>query len=177
LGWARSSYLPGIRRLTQLFVGRLREGVVLGIVPILGVLSAYLHKPYTGPPCGAGYRSVAVSTDGRVLACPIAVREDWANLGNVNLGFKMMNIEDHLPEMCRNCEYRQYCGGRCLYAIKEGERYWGVDGVKAVDYVTRETIRIILEAGPEVKELVDRGVVKASDLYYDPILDSTEVIP
>ena len=177
LGWARSSYLPGIRRLTQLFVGRLREGVVLGIVPILGVLSAYLHKPYTGPPCGAGYRSVAVSTDGRVLACPIAVREDWANLGNVNLGFKVMNIEDHLPEMCRNCEYRRYCGGRCLYAIKEGERYWGVDGVKAVDYVTRETIRIILEAGPEVKELVDRGVVKAGDLYYDPILDSTEVIP
>mgnify|MGYP001626166002 FL=1 len=177
LTWAKSSYLPGVRRLVELFLSNLREGRVIGIVPILGVLSAYLHKPYRGPPCGAGYSSIAVSTDGRVLSCPIAVHEDWAVLGNVNTGFNLIGIESQLPEMCKTCEYRQYCGGRCLYAIKEGERYWGLDGVLTVDYVTKETIRTILEIGPEVKELVNRGVVKLSDLYYDPILDSTEVIP
>ncbi|MGC9136963.1 TIGR04084 family radical SAM/SPASM domain-containing protein, partial [Caldivirga sp.] len=177
LTWAKSSYLPGVRRLVELFLSNLREGRVIGIVPILGVLSAYLHKPYRGPPCGAGYSSIAISTDGRVLSCPIAVHEDWAVLGNINTGFNLIDIESQLPEMCKTCEYRQYCGGRCLYAIKEGERYWGLDGVLTVDYVTKETIRTILEIGPEVKELVNMGIVKLSDLYYDPILDSAEVIP
>ena len=175
--WARSSYLPGIRRLVDDFVNELKGGRVLGIVPILGILSAYLFKPYRGPPCGAGYRAVAVSTDGRILACPIAVREDWAVLGNVNGGFRLMNIEDELPEMCKACEYRPYCGGRCLYAVKEGERYWGSEGVRIVDWVTRETIREVLRIGPIVRDLINSGVVKPESLYYDPILDSTEVIP
>lgn len=177
LSWARANYLPGIRKLVNLFLSELERGRVLGIVPILGILSAYLHKPYIGPPCGAGYRAVSVSTDGRILACPIAVREDWAVLGNVNVGFKLMDIESHLPEMCRTCEYKQYCGGRCLYAIKEGERYWGKEGVLEVDEVTKETIKIILEAAPRVRELIEKGVINPNSLLYDPVLDSTEVIP
>ena len=173
--WADSNYLPGIRRLVNLFLRNAEEGRVLGIVPILGVLSAYLFKPYEGPPCGAGYRSVAVSTDGRVLACPIAVRERWAVLGNVSNGFKLMKIE--LPERCMKCEFRPYCGGRCLYALMEGENYWGKDGVEAVDYVTRETIRSILAIAPRIKELINEGIINGNELMYDPILDSTEVIP
>ncbi len=173
--WADSNYLPGIRRLVNLFLESAMEGRVLGIVPILGVLSAYLYRPYEGPPCGAGYRSVAVSTDGRVLACPIAVREGWAILGNVNNGFKLMEVK--LPERCMRCEFRPYCGGRCLYAIMEGENYWGRDGVEDVDYVTRETIRAILSIAPQIKELINEGVIKEEELIYDPVLDSTEVIP
>ncbi|GAB6946339.1 radical SAM/SPASM domain-containing protein [Vulcanisaeta sp. JCM 16161] len=173
--WADSNYLPGIKRLVNLFLRNAEEGRVLGIVPILGVLNAYLFKPYEGPPCGAGYRAVAVSTDGRILACPIAVREDWSVLGHVDTGFKLMNIQ--LPEMCMKCEYRPYCGGRCLYAMMEGEKYWGKDGVLAVDYVTRGTIKTILSIAPRIKELINNGVIKTEDITYDPILDSTEVIP
>ncbi|ADY00355.1 Radical SAM domain protein [Vulcanisaeta moutnovskia 768-28] len=173
--WADGNYLPGIRKLVDLFLRRAEEGKVFGIVPILGILNAYLFKPYEGPPCGAGYRAVAVSTDGRVLACPIAVREDWSVLGHINTGFKLMNIQ--LPEMCMKCEYKPYCGGRCLYAIMEGEKYWGRDGVLAVDYVTRETIKAVLSIAPRIKELINNGVIKTEDIAYDPILDSTEVIP
>ncbi len=145
------------------------------MVPILGILNAYLFKPYEGPPCGAGYRAVAVSTDGRVLACPIAVREKWAVLGDINNGFRLMEIK--LPEMCMKCEFRPYCGGRCLYALMEGEKYWGKDGVEAVDYVTKETIRIVLAIAPQIKELMNKGIINSNELIYDPILDSTEVIP
>ncbi len=174
--WANGSYLPGIKRLVSLFLRNAEEGKVLGIVPILGILSAYLFKPYEGPPCGAGYRAVAVSTDGRVLACPIAVREQWAVLGGVNDGFKLMKMS--LPETCMNCEFRPYCGGRCLYALMEGEKYWGGrDGVEAVDYVTKETIKAVLSIAPRIKELIKKGIINGNELMYDPVLDSTEVIP
>ncbi len=173
--WADNNYLPGIRKLVDLFLKRAEKGIVLGIVPILGVLSAYLFKPYEGPPCGAGYRAVSVSTDGRVLACPIAVREEWAVLGNVDNGFKLMNIR--LPERCMKCELRPYCGGRCLYALMEGEKYWGKDGVEVVDYITKETIKSILTIAPRIKELMNKGIIRDHEIMYDPVLDSTEVIP
>ncbi|MGC8570080.1 MAG: TIGR04084 family radical SAM/SPASM domain-containing protein [Caldivirga sp.] len=175
--WALESYLPGIDRLVEMFLRSLEKGVVLGIVPILGVLSAYLFKPYEGPPCGAGYRAVAVTTDGRVLACPIAVREDWAVLGDVYRGFRLMNIKEHLPEMCLKCEYRPYRGGRCLYAIREGLKYWGPDGVMEVDWVTRETIRRILSIGPRVRELIKGGVVKAEDVEWIKAYKSVKDAP
>jgi putative peptide-modifying radical SAM enzyme len=170
--WAYTSYLPGIRRLMEYFMSELRKGRVVKIVPFLGVLSAHFFKKYRGVACGAGYDSVTVSTDGRVLSCPIAVREKWAELGNLK-SFRL--LDEPLPEECRNCEYKNYCGGRCLYAIKE--KYWGEEGFKAVDEVTKEYLSIVLSHVGEIVELIKEGVIRLSDLYYDPTEDSTEVIP
>ncbi|GGP20342.1 radical SAM/SPASM domain-containing protein [Thermocladium modestius] len=170
--WAETSYLPGVRRLVELFVNELERGRVLGLIPVLGVLSAHFFEPYRASPCGAGYRSVAVSSDGRVLACPIAVREKWAVLGHIETGFKLM--EPELPEPCNSCEYRRYCGGRCLYALREN--YWGKDAEK-VDEITKETIKSILSIIPKAEALMERGIIDREALRYDPILDSTEVIP
>ncbi len=171
--WAWKSYIPGVKRLVDLFVSELRRGRVLKIIPILGVLSAHFFGGYEGSPCGAGYRSVAVSTDGRVLACPIAVRERWSVLGDINGGFKLMG--PHVPEECASCPYRRYCGGRCLYASTE--RLWGKEGWRAVDEVTKEYLNVVLSAVPAVEELVRDGIIGLEDLRYDPTEDSTEVIP
>lgn len=171
--WAYSSYLPGVKRLVDLFMRELRRGRVLKIVPIIGVLSAYFFEGYQGSPCGAGYRSVAVSTDGRVLACPIAVYERWAELGSVDRGFKLMG--PYLAKECASCPYRRYCGGRCLYAMIE--RDWGDEGFATVDAVTRKYLDIVLSVVPEVKELADKGIINLEWLRYDPTKDSTEVIP
>lgn len=170
--WAQKSYLPGVKRLIDYFMTELRKGKVVKIIPILGVLSAHFFKKYRGVACGAGYESVSISTDGRVLSCPIAVREKWAELGTVE-SFKL--LDEPLPEECRNCEYKNYCGGRCLYTIKE--KYWGEEGFKAVDDVTKEYLKNVLSLVPEINELVKEGVIRLSDLYYDPTEDSTEVIP
>ncbi|WP_069806702.1 TIGR04084 family radical SAM/SPASM domain-containing protein [Vulcanisaeta thermophila] len=172
--WAINNYLPGIRALVREFLNQAERGRVMGIVPILGILNAYLYKPYEGPPCGAGYKAVSITTDGRVLACPIAVREEWAVLGHVNTGFRTIKIE--LPPECQKCPYKPYCGGRCLYAIMEGRNYWNNE-VETVDWITRETIREVLKIAPKIKELVSNGVIKEEDIIYDPTQDSTEVIP
>ncbi|AMD30655.1 MAG: TIGR04084 family radical SAM/SPASM domain-containing protein [Acidilobus sp.] len=172
-GWAERSYLPGIRRLVDLFLRELERGRVLRMIPILGVISAHYFGGYPGSPCGAGYRSFAISTDGRVLACPIAVYERWAELGTVEGGFRPMGA--YLAKECAACPYRRYCGGRCLYSMIE--RDWGEEGFKAVDRVTRAYLDAVLSAIPRVDELVREGVVRLEDLRYDPTQDSTEVIP
>jgi putative peptide-modifying radical SAM enzyme len=170
--WADRSYLPGVRKLASMFLDSLRRGKVLRIVPFLGVLSSHFFGGYRGSPCGAGYAAISVSTDGRILSCPIAVREDWAVLGTVE-GFSLM--QDPLPEPCRTCELVSYCGGRCLYSMKE--MYWGWEGFMEVDYVTKEFIREVLKIVPEVEDLAERGVIRLEELKYDPTMDSTEVIP
>ncbi|QGA53381.1 TIGR04084 family radical SAM/SPASM domain-containing protein [Sulfolobus sp. E5-1-F] len=167
------SYLNGIKRLTDYFLSELRKGRVVKIIPILGVISAHFFGGYKGSPCGAGYSSVTVTPDGRILSCPIAVREKWAELGNVSLGYKL--LEDPLPDDCKRCEFKQYCGGRCLYAQKE--RYWGEEGFKAVDEVNKEYLRTVLSIIPEIERIIRDGKIRLSDLYYNPILDSTEIIP
>lgn len=168
-----TKYLEGIKLLTKHFLENLKKGKVIKIIPILGIISAHYFGGYKGSPCGAGYKSVAITTDGRVLACPIAVREGWAVLGDLRHGFRL--LEDPLPEVCKKCEVKDYCGGRCLYATKEN--YWEEEGFWEVDSITKEYIRIVTSIIPEVDNLIRRGVINLSDLRYDPIEDSTEVIP
>ncbi|AWR96486.1 TIGR04084 family radical SAM/SPASM domain-containing protein [Acidianus sulfidivorans JP7] len=166
-------YLEGIKRLTEYFLEKLKEGKIIKIIPILGIISAHYFEAYRGSPCGAGYKSVAVTTDGRILSCPIAVREEWAVLGNVKSGYKL--LEDPLPDICKKCEVKNYCGGRCLYSMKEN--YWGEQGFLEVDEITKKYIKIVISIIPEIDKLITNGVIRLSDLKYDPTLDSTEVIP
>lgn len=170
--WAKENYIPGIKKLVDYFIEKIWEGKIVKIIPFLGVISAHYFEGYKGSPCGAGYKSVTVTSDGRVLSCPIAVREKWAELGSVD-SFKLM--EDPLPEICKKCEYNRYCGGRCLYASKE--KYWGEEGFNIVDNITKEYLKMILSIIPEIDKAIRQGAIKLSDLKYDPTLDSTEVIP
>ncbi len=169
--WADDEYLPDLQLLIKLFINNLRNGKVLKIIPILGILNSILFKPFDHIPCGAGRYSFTVNTDGRILSCPIAVREDWAIVGNIKTGIK---YNETLPKKCMDCQYLRYCGGRCLYAHKEN--YWG-EAFDNICYVTRKTIDLIFKIVPEVKELIKNGRIHETDLYYDPLKDSTEVIP
>lgn len=172
--WAYTSYLPGLKKLLNVFLNELRKGKVLKIIPFLGVISAHYFQAYRSSPCGAGFNSISVKTDGSIIACPIAVREKWAILGDVNKGFRF--LEDPISDdRCKKCEYLRYCGGRCLFARKE--KYWGDEGFEIIDEVTKEYLRLVLSIIPEIDNLILNGIIKKEDLYYDPTKDSTEVIP
>lgn len=173
LDWAYSSYLPGIRRLRDLFVEEAGRGRVLGIVPFLGIYRALLFKPFDWVPCGAGRTAFAVNTDGRILACPIAVAEGWAEVGDVKRGLSRPALR--LDGRCARCEYKHVCGGRCLYV--HYERYWGEEGFDAVCRVTKEAIKALEEAAGRLRELIERGAAPKDPFLYEPTLDSTEAIP
>jgi len=171
--WGRLSYIPGIRRLMDYFMENLERGRILKIIPFLGVISLHYFPKLRGAACGAGYSSVTVSTDGRILSCPIAVNEDWSELGHINKGFRL--IYDDYPEECKGCSYLKYCGGRCLYANKE--RYWGDEGWREIDQLTKEYLGIVLGKIGRINELISSNIIRMDDLKYDPMRDSTEIIP
>jgi putative peptide-modifying radical SAM enzyme len=173
LRWAEAEYLPGVAKLRDLFLAEAERGRVLGVVPILGIYRALLVKPYDWVPCGAGKHSFAINTDGRVFHCPIAVSEKWATAGHIKIGLN--GGTPRLKDKCLRCEYRHICGGRCLYTHYED--YWGEEGFDAVCAVTKKTIRLLEEAAPRLKRLIDTGRVAREALNYDPLQDSTEVIP
>ncbi len=170
--WAWKSYVPGFYRLVKLFLEYAEHGVVLKIVPITGMLTAILYKPNVGVPCGAGYRAFAINSDGRILACPIAVREMWATVGDVWRGITRTVT---VGEPCVHCPYFRICGGRCLYAYIE--RTWGEDSFRDICRVTIACIEAVLRISDKIRKLVECGVVKKDEIFQDGIEDSTEIIP
>ena len=174
--WVSENYLPGIDKLVELFVEKLNEGVILGIVPFLGILRALLFKKNPSPPCGAGSTSFAISTDGRILACPIAVSEDWAYLGDItNTTSLEIKGKVTINEPCISCSYYHVCGGRCLYAYKE--KLWGIDGFKKICNITTYTIDKLKMHLNNIKTLLEDNIVKREELYYPKFNNTTEIIP
>jgi len=170
--WLYRSYIPGLTQLYRLFIEKLQEGVILRVVPFTGILTIALTGGVDCPPCGAGKHAFAICTDGRILACPIAVREEWAVVGHVKTG-----IERTVPvsEQCAKCRYFRYCGGRCLYT--NYERYWRDELTKLVCKATMFTIDLVLSKIELVKELISRGVISFENLRQVGLEDSTEIIP
>lgn len=176
--WARESYLPGIEALAD-WVAEAPAGRLRRIVPFHGVVSRLLHGSDGWVPCGTGRGALAVSTDGRILACPIAVRERWAHLGDIWSGIdeeKQARLGEILAG-CRSCPYFQVCGGRCLYAQAE-KSYWSRERLEDLDWVTRSFLdTVFARVVPAVLRAIERGEMTPGDVLYDPLLESTEVIP
>jgi len=176
-GWCEDSYLPGLKKLVNLWLDEAERGIILGIVPIVSVLGAMVRgTPLDRPPCGAGRTSLAISTDGTVLACPIAVDVDWAKLGNVLEDSRLMVVgKVGIGEPCLSCGYLKYCGGRCLYA--HIERLWGEDGFRKVCRATISLIENLSKIKGRVIDLLNEGTIPIKELFYPPFNNTTEIIP
>ncbi len=161
--WAEESYKPGLVSLINLWLENIRKDKILGIVPFLGIISRILYGK-SGLPCGAGDNSFAITTDGKVLACPIAPDIQWNNLGDLH-SFKRISNK---IEPCTSCEVFDICGGRCLFAQRE--RLWGEEGFKAICDVTKFLIK-------ELNKHIDELRFLKNNLYYPPFNNTTEIIP
>lgn len=163
--WAERSYLPGIEKLIKLWVKKIKEGEIVGIVPFLGILKRMIWGG-DGLHCGAGRDAVAITTDGKILACPIAGEFSWNNIGDFN-SFK--NIE--IGEPCKSCNVYNICGGRCLFFHKE--KLWGEKGFHAVCKVTKHLIHSI----EKVKNVVINDLSNFEEIKYPLFNNTTEIIP
>jgi putative peptide-modifying radical SAM enzyme len=174
--WVAKSYNPGISRLISLWVSRIGQGEVLGIVPFLGLMKTMLFDEYMAPPCGAGRNAFAIATDGRIIACPIAVDAKELELGHLwTCKPESLRNAIRIEEPCTSCEIFRYCGGRCLYAYKK--RYWGDEGFRKICNVTKHLVNSLLEKKNEIERQLERGIVSRKQLYYPPFNNTTEIIP
>ncbi|MGC8576559.1 MAG: TIGR04084 family radical SAM/SPASM domain-containing protein [Thermoproteota archaeon] len=171
--WIEQNYKIGLRRLFDVWLNGLRDKKVYGIAPFQGIFKRILEGG-VAPPCGAGVDSVSINTNGEVLACPIAVRENWAKVGNIkNSG--ALNLRSMIAEPCTSCEYFKVCGGRCLYAYKE--RFWGEDGFKVTCDVTKFTIDLIKNNLHEILNCIEDSGIKVDEVKYPSFNNTVEIIP
>ncbi len=161
--WAESSYKPGVLSLIKLWVDNIRQGRILGIIPFLGIMSRLLNGG-EGLPCGAGETAITITTDGRILACPIAPDFPWNNLGDI-YSFKKISSK---IEPCISCEFFNICGGRCLFTQRE--HLWGEEGFKTICSVTKFLIKELSGYVEEFSHLRD-------SIRYPLFNNTTEIIP
>jgi putative peptide-modifying radical SAM enzyme len=161
--WVEKSYKPGLKKLISNWVEKIKTGQVTGIIPFRGIMTRLLYD-ISGLPCEAGENAVAITTDGQILACPIAPGHHWNDLGNISTGFQQV----HVDTPCPSCEVYSICGGRCLFANKE--RYWGMDGFNAICDVTKFLIN-------ELQRYQDICEPLKEQIRYPPYNNTTEIIP
>ena len=176
-GWIRGSYARGLRRLIEEWVESMYEGRVEGIAPFQGIVKRLLGEDRVNPPCGSGANSFTILTNGRIIACPIAVSEKWAEVGRLGDTVRE-DLENYTPpigEPCTSCSYFNICGGRCLYT--HVERLWGEEGVKAVCEASKLIIDLLREKLPEIQKLLREEVIKRRDLFYPSYNNTVEIMP
>ena len=160
--WTIESYKPGLVKLVDFWVYELKQNHLVGIVPFLGIVSRMLNGG-KNIPCQAGTDAVAVATDGKILACPIASDFEWNILGN----FKGYN-KIFIGEPCRSCSIYQICGGRCLFSYKE--RLWNNEGFREICKITKFLVNKLAKH----KKLYE---TKKNQLLYPLYNNTTEIIP
>ncbi len=138
------------------------------IVPFAGVLSGLEHGNLLKPPCGSGSESFAITTDGRVVACPVCSELEWNNVGTIYDDPKnLRKVEPVDP--CPSCDLFNVCGSRCLFSNREW--LWGEWGFKKLCELTRALVNELEKVREELKE-------KGYDIpLYPPYLNTTEIIP
>lgn len=173
--WRDEVYNPGVHKLAEWFREELNNGRVLGIVPFLGILDTMLDNRPTGLRCGSGLNSFTVTEGGDITVCPIAPEYHCvAKIDDID-GSRSIRNAIHVKGPCTDCEVRDVCGGRCLYANQT--MWWGEEGFKEVCQTVKFLINEMRSLLPDVKDAVKKGLVDRETLRYPKYNNSVEIIP
>jgi len=174
--WVRESYKPGLEKLVNWWINMVKGGTVPGIAPFQALTYSMLTgKNLPSPPCESGVNSFTILPDGRIIACPIAVYEKWAEVGQLGVDSPKTVKRVEIEEPCISCPYFKLCGGRCLYAYKE--RLWGEEGFRKICNLTIYLINLLKQRLNEVREALNNGLIELEDLNYPKYNNSVEIIP
>lgn len=175
--WLLERYNTGITRLIEFWIDSLiDDSVIPGIIPFLAIM----HTLLTGRPsalrCGSGINAFAISTDGKVLACPIAPEYRFNVIGDIySTDITELPHRVILEDPCTSCSYLWVCGGRCLFANRT--KLWGDDGFNLVCQSVKHLIDELVRYRDDVAGLVRRGVLSLDDFRYPKYPNSIEVVP
>ncbi len=175
LDGVKKSYKPGIKAPIDLWIERLEDGVILGLVPVLGIIQRIRMGGGTRPPCGSGAEAYAILPNGNILACPIAFDVEWAKIGSIYSCSPSGLPKFSLNSSCQNCNYFAICGGRCLYVNREV--LWDRNHMEAVCDVTKFTILELENVIVKVEKALKSSIISHEMLEYPKFNNSTEIIP
>ncbi|KAG9389781.1 4Fe-4S single cluster domain [Carpediemonas membranifera] len=177
-GWMNNQYKPSLDRLRDFFVAELKEGRAPIIVPFLGVLNTVLGRSaINGLRCGVGVDTWSITTDGRLMICPVGFDEPWNCIGDIHTSTKSDLERVDVAGACDKCSIRNVCGGRCLYVNKTA--WWGDEGMDWICEGVRHLVKIMEDLVPDVKKMLEEGHPALEMALDDPALSdfSLEIIP
>ncbi|MFX1484831.1 MAG: TIGR04084 family radical SAM/SPASM domain-containing protein [Promethearchaeota archaeon] len=174
--WVEENYKPGITKLVEYWINRLPMGKVEGIVPFLPLMHSIVSGKGSELRCGSGLDTFAIHIDGSIGVCPISPDWEFSIVGNIlNSSPSELKNSMRVEEPCPSCGEFHLCGGRCLFANKQ--RLWGQEGFDKICDLTKHLIKELRSHLPDVKKLVDSGVISPDDLDYPEFNNGCEIIP
>jgi putative peptide-modifying radical SAM enzyme len=175
--WAKTSYIPGVKRLAKFWVDQMEEkGVVLKLYPLLGIADSILRNEKNClMRCGGGWINYAIQTDGYIIPCPTMWGMKKYYLDHINKvdPLKLSKIFVEQPP-CINCSILNVCGGRCLYA--NITKRWSDEAYHKVCLTVAELAEAVKAEIPRIQRLLRNEKIKLKDFDYVRY-NGCEIIP
>jgi putative peptide-modifying radical SAM enzyme len=166
-------YNLSISKLIDYWIEEMKKGSVLKLYPFLAIAESVLKNEKTLLRCGAGYEGYAITTDGKITACPIMNCIEDFNAGDLNThpdNLKKFSIKGK----CVSCDYFDLCGGRCLYW--NYAELWPEDGNELICKTIKHLIDEIKKRMPEIEKLIKNKIISIQDFEYEKYF-GPEIIP
>jgi len=175
--WIRS-YNSGISSLVEWWVKEMeRTGRVPGIVPFIGVMKSLLSGKPSSLRCGSGIDFFSIMPDGRISACPVSIDFDFSIVGSIFTDEPLSLREKAcVGEPCVSCGIFHICGGRCLF-VNRSQDMLRRKGYEQICLTVRHLVRELEGAAPDVRELIENGVLRANEFEYPEFNNGCEIIP
>jgi uncharacterized protein len=167
-------YNKQISELVNWWISKIKKGKVIKIYPFLGILHRILKwDRETRIMCGAGHSGYAITTDGKIAACPIM--NNIKNFYCGDLKSKLSEIKEiGIIEPCKSCPYSTLCGGRCLYS--NHAKLWPKEGEELVCKTIIHLIEELKRVEPKIRELINKKIISKKDFEYEKYF-GPEIIP
>jgi len=168
-----NEYNKQISKLIEFWIKDMKENKrVLKIYPFVGIMQDILNNTKTKLRCGAGYGGYAIDTREKIIACPIMNSIVDFEAGNLDCNpekLKKFEISE-----CKDCNYLDLCGGRCLYWRKAN--LWPESGNKLICKTIKHLIDELKAKLPKIQELLQKRVIRPCDFDYEKFF-GPEIIP
>jgi len=158
--WFTNNYDKSLDLLLNYWIKKLKQGQIKRIIPFLAITTTLLdNAKKENYRCDCGDFLVTVDTDGSCYSCDELTDKKY-KIGSISGSITQKKLPH--PERCKECEYRYVCGGRCpkedIIFPKEIAEYHC--------YLTKLLIKKIIKKIPEIKEIIDKGIIKREDLNF-----------
>lgn len=165
-------YNKSISKLAEFWINEMEKGKVLKLYPFMAIIDSLLKNEKTKLRCGAGYAGYAITTNGKVMACPIMNCVEDFKAGTLETPPKEL-IKFSIDE-CNGCEEKDLCGGRCMYWRKA--KLWPKEGDDLICQTVKHLIKELKSKLPKIKSLIEKDKIKQSDFDYEKYF-GPEIIP
>lgn len=165
-------YNKSISKLIEYWVEEIQSGNVIKLYPFIGIVESILKEEPTKIKCGAGHSGYAISTSGKLVACPIMNNIESFKAGDLNAN--PSDLKKFEMNECENCDTLDLCGGRCMYWRKAC--LWPEEGNKMICDSIKYYIKEIQLSMPKIIDAIINEKIKSQDFDYEKYF-GPEIIP